>query len=58
METVDIAATSGQLPGVALMLHSHPELVHLGEVQKDKVDRVVYVSVLPVGTEKRRLVID
>jgi hypothetical protein len=26
--------------GVTLMLHSHPQLVHLGEVQQDKVNRV------------------
>ena len=28
------------LPAVALVLHSHPQLVHLGKVEQDKVDAV------------------
>ena len=29
------------LPGVTLVLHANPQLVHLGKVQQDEVDRVV-----------------
>ena len=34
------------IPGVSLVLHSHPQLVHLREVQQDEVDGVVNSSCL------------
>lgn len=32
------------IPAVALMLHPHPQLVHFGKVEEDKVDGVVDVA--------------
>lgn len=39
---------------VALVLHSHPQLIHLGEVQQDKVDGVVDVAghLLPAANKQ------
>ena len=37
------------LPGVALVLHPHPQLVHLRKVELDEVDRV-----LNLGRPKER----
>lgn len=32
------------VPAVALMLHPHPQLVHFGKIQENKVDGVVDVA--------------
>ena len=38
---------------VALVLHAHPQLVHLGEVQVDEVDRVLNRARLRAGAVQR-----
>ena len=38
------------VPRVALVLHPHPQLVHLGEVEQDEVDRVADLSARPGGS--------
>ena len=48
------------LTRVALILHAHPELVHLGEVEQDEVNRVVDVTILSGGktTTMKQLVLN
>ncbi len=39
------------VPHGALVLHPHPQLVHLGEVLKDERDRIVHVAASPTHIE-------
>ena len=53
----DLELTALTLPslavlGVALMLHPHPELVHLDEIGQHKRDRVVNVALLTERSKK------
>lgn len=42
------------VPAVPLMLHSHPQFIHLGEIQQYEVNRVINVAghFLPTSTEE------
>ena len=40
------------LLGVALVLHPHPELVHLGKVLEDEVDGVLHRSIIPAQSSQ------
>jgi len=43
-ELLPFPLSSLRLPGVTLVLHSHPQLVHLGEVHQNEVDRISHLK--------------